>query len=162
MENTNIKNLIIELDEDFGYTLPLDNSVLDFGDLEKNLEEDEYGIKPILVAKKSTYTQAHRRAQQKYREKFPEKYCELQRKLYNDKKDDEEWKKKFNERSKMNNKKFRDRKNQEIIDSGGEIKKRGRPKKIQIIEITSLDEGDIEIIPLEEEKLDVKDVLYSV
>lgn len=159
MENTNIENLSIELPEDIGYVLPLgnpDNSILDFGDLEKKLEEDEYGIKPILVAKKSTYTQAHRRAQQKYREKFPEKYCELQRKLYNDKKDDEEWKKKFNERSKMNNKKFRDRKNQEIIDGGGEIKKRGRPKKIQVIEIEPLEKIDIE-----EKNLSVVDVLYS-
>jgi len=158
MENTKIENLSIELPEDVGYVLTddCDKENVDFGDVEKHLEEDEYGLKPIMVAKKTTYTQAHRRAQQKYREKFPEKYCELQRKLYNDKKDDEEWKKKFNERSKMNNKKFRDRKNQEIIDAGGEIRKRGRPKKIKNIEIIPLDENNID-----EKKVEVLDVLYS-
>jgi hypothetical protein len=106
-----------------------DNSLIDLGDIEQKLVEDIYGIKPILVMKKTTYTQAHRKAQQKYREKFPEKYCEVQRKLYDDKKKDEEWKKRFNERSKINNKKYRDRKNKQLLESGIELKRRGRPRK---------------------------------
>jgi len=81
------------------------------------------------IQKKSTYTDAHRKAQQRYREKYPEKYCKLQRDLYERKKQDEEWKKKFNERSKIHNKKYRDKKNQEIIEAGGQIKPRGRPRK---------------------------------
>jgi len=79
--------------------------------------------------KSSTYTEAHFRAQKKYREKFPEKYLESQKKFYERKKQDEEWKKKFNERSKTNNKIYRDKLKEELIKNGGEIKKRGRPKK---------------------------------
>jgi dolichyl-phosphate-mannose--protein O-mannosyl transferase len=92
------------------------------------LEEFEIKVEEA-IAKKSTYTDAHRKAQQRYREKYPEKYCELQRKLYERKKVDEEWKKKFNERSKIHNKKYRDKKNLAIIEAGGEIKPRGRPRK---------------------------------
>jgi len=107
----------------------LDNSLADMTEVEQQLQPDEYGIRPILVAKKNTYTQAHRRAQQKYREKFPEKYCEIQRKLYGDKKTDEEWKKKFNERSRKNNQAFRDRKTKEMLEAGVVINPRGRPRK---------------------------------
>lgn len=85
---------------------------------------------PIIEIKKNTYTPACRKAQQKYREKFPEKYCALQRKLYQDKKSDDEWKKKFNERSKVNNAKYRDKKMKEFLEAGGEVKPKGRPKKI--------------------------------
>jgi hypothetical protein len=81
------------------------------------------------IEKKKTYTDAHRKAQQRYREKYPEKYCKLQRDLYDRKKQDEEWRKKFNERSKIHNKKYREKKNQEIVESGGTIKPRGRPRK---------------------------------
>jgi hypothetical protein len=107
----------------------LDITLADMAEVEQQLQPDEYGIRPILVAKKNTYTQAHRRAQQKYREKFPEKYCEIQRKLYEDKKTDEEWKKKFNERSRKNNQAFRDRKTKEMIEAGVVINPRGRPRK---------------------------------
>jgi hypothetical protein len=96
---------------------------------EEHMAEDEFGLKPVLVLKKSTYSQAHRRAQQKYREKFPEKYCEIQRKLYDERKTDEEWKKRFNERSRINNKKYREKRNQAILEAGGSIKARGRPRK---------------------------------
>jgi hypothetical protein len=101
---------------------------------EEHMAEDEYGLKPVLVLKKSTYSQAHRRAQQKYREKFPEKYCEIQRKLYDERKTDEEWKKRFNERSRINNKKYREKRNQAILEAGGEIKPRGRPRKEKVEE----------------------------
>jgi len=126
-----ISDLIIHHDEMVFPDANWDNAIIDLTDIEQVLEPDEYGITPIFVAKKSTYTQAHRKAQQKYREKFPEKYCEIQRKLYEDKKKDEEWKKKFNERSRINNKKYRDKKNKEVLEAGGEIKKRGRPRKVK-------------------------------
>lgn len=93
------------------------------------VEEIELENEIVTSEKKTTYTDAHRKAQQRYREKYPEKYCKLQRDLYERKKVDDEWRKKFNERSKIHNKKYRLKKNQEIIEAGGIIKKRGRPRK---------------------------------
>jgi hypothetical protein len=89
--------------------------------------EDEN--KPIEI-KKNTYSPSCRVAQQKYRDKYPDKYCALQRKLYQNKKTDEEWKKKYNERSKVNNAKYREKKMKEFIESGGVVKPKGRPKKV--------------------------------
>jgi len=106
-----------------------DNDAVITSEAEQKLKPDEYGLTPIAVFKKNTYTEASRLAQQKYREKYPEKYCELQKKIYNDNKKNEEWRKHFNERSAKNNKIWRDKKNAEIIASGGTIKSRGRPKK---------------------------------
>ena len=108
-------------------------------EIDVKVDVDEYGIEPIMVCKKTTYTQAHRKAQQKYREKFPEKYNEAQRKLYDDKKKDDEWKKRFNERSKINNKKYREKKNKEILLNGGEIKPKGRPRKVIDVPISNID-----------------------
>lgn len=141
-------DIIIHPDEMIFPDANWDNDVVDLTDIEQNFIPDEYGITPIFVAKKSTYTQAHRKAQQKYREKFPEKYCEIQRKLYDDKKKDEEWKKKFNERSKVNNKKYREKKNKEILEAGGEIKKRGRPRKVKG-EVVAQEEVKIQNLELE-------------
>lgn len=83
----------------------------------------------VVVKKKRNYTDAHRRAQQKYREKYPEKYRELQRKVYNNLKQDEEWKKQYNEKAKETQKKYRDKKRDEKIANGEEVKGRGRPRK---------------------------------
>lgn len=94
---------------------------------EKQIEEQ---IEEKIEEKKTSYTEAGKKAQQKYREKFPEKYCELQRKLYERKKEEPEWKAKFNERSRINNKIYRDKKAQQLLESGVEPKKRGRPRKI--------------------------------
>ena len=60
--------------------------------------------------KKSTYTPAVKKAIDKYRSKNPEKYNELQRQYYNEAKEDEEWREKFNQRCKENNRKYRERK----------------------------------------------------
>lgn len=87
--------------------------------------DDVEETKPI--SKK--YSQANLIAQQKYRHKYPEKYCEQQRKLYDRLKDDEEWKHKFNERCKINNKIYRDKKKAEMLGAGITQKKRGRPRK---------------------------------
>jgi hypothetical protein len=80
--------------------------------------------------KATTYTQAHRRAQQKYREKNRAQYNELQRNLYEKRKQDEDWKKKFNERSRENNKIYRLKKKEEKMSNPDyQPKKRGRPRK---------------------------------
>ena len=145
----------------------ISNGIIDWDDLKQKLESDEYGNTPIIICKKSTYTQAHRKAQQKYREKFPEKYNEVQRKLYEEKKQDEEWKKKFNERSKLNNKKYREKKLQERIEAGLELKPKGRPRKVkpEIVDVRidnfilddgqdldKVDEPKVEEVVLEEPK----------
>ena len=95
----------------------------------KDLMPDDFGLEKVMVVKKKTYTDAHRKAQQKYREKYPEKYYQQQKKVYDNKKDDPEWKAKFNERSKVNNAKYREKKKQEAIAGGAVIKTRGRPRK---------------------------------
>ena len=84
-----------------------------------------------VLKKKVKYTPAHLRAQNKYREKNRQKYNEAQRLLYEKKIKEEEWKKHYLERSRSNNKKYRDKKKQEMIDSGEYVeKKRGRPRKV--------------------------------
>ena len=83
---------------------------------------------------KTYYTESVKKALYKYRMKNQDKYNESQRLYYEKMKINPEWKKKFNERSKINNKKYRDKKN-----TGLEPKKRGRPRKeikINIEEIT--------------------------
>lgn len=74
--------------------------------------------------KKTTYTPAVKKAIDKYRNKNPEKYNELQRQYYNEAKKDEEWKQKFNERCKINNQRYREKKKLE-----NPPKPRGRPRK---------------------------------
>ena len=101
---------------------------------QSSIEPDSYELQPIIVVKQKTYSQANRRAQQKYREKYPEKYCELQKKLYDEKKKDDDWKKKFNERSKKNNEIYRHKKKKELLEQGVEIKPRGRPRKVKVEE----------------------------
>lgn len=101
-------------------------------DIEKIVLKDVIIIlnpQDVVVKKKRNYTDAHRRAQQKYREKYPEKYRELQRKVYNNLKQDEEWKKNYNEKSRETQKKYRDKKREEKIANGEEVKGRGRPRK---------------------------------
>jgi hypothetical protein len=104
-------------------------SVKDF----TNSQEAEFGNTPIVLVKKSTYSEAQRIAQRKYREKYPEKYCKVQRDFYHNKKEDPEWKAKFNERSKVNNKKYRDKKKEEQLSLGIDVKPRGRPRKATLI-----------------------------
>jgi hypothetical protein len=133
-----IQDINICLDNDF-------DGCADFEEDNALLKPDVYGIVPILVAKKKTYTEAHRRAQQKYREKFPEKYCELQRKLYDDKKNDPEWRMRYNERNRKNNKAYRERKKLKM-EMEGIVKppsKRGRPikqKKIDDCAVPAFDD----------------------
>jgi hypothetical protein len=127
----------------------VNSGLMDLSDIEKKIVTDEYGINPIVICKKSTYTLAHKKAQQRYREKYPEKYNDAQRKLYEDKKKDDEWKQKFNERSRMNNQKYREKKKNEIIESGGVVKGKGRPRKIkpEIIDVPIMNIDEIELNP---------------
>jgi hypothetical protein len=112
------------------------NKLIESGLLDKDIqskimgEQFEYDLKPVLIIKKQTYTEAHKRAQQKYRDKNRAEYNEQQRKLYEKMKQDEDWKKKFNERSKENNKIYRLKKKEERMNNPNyEPKKRGRPRK---------------------------------
>lgn len=77
--------------------------------------------------KKTTYTPAVKKAIDKYRQKNIEKFNEKQREYYSEYKQDEEWRKKFNERCKINNQKYRQKKKETL---GGAVKPRGRPRKI--------------------------------
>jgi hypothetical protein len=77
-----------------------------------------------LEVKKSSYTPAAKKAIDKYRSKNVDKYNELQRQYYNESKDDDEWRKKFNERCKENNRKYREKKRLE-----NPPKTIGRPRK---------------------------------
>jgi len=82
------------------------------------------------IKKKSKYSPAHLKAQTKYRDKNREKYNEAQRQLYEKKIKEVEWREHYLERSRDNNKKYRDKKKQEKIESGDYVeKKRGRPRK---------------------------------
>lgn len=82
--------------------------------------------------KKVKYTPAHLKAQNKYREKNREKYNEAQRLLYEKKIKEEEWKQHYLERSRVNNKKYREKKKEELVQSGEYVEtKRGRPRKIK-------------------------------
>jgi hypothetical protein len=109
----------------------LDRNIVNFNLTE--VETDMYGIKPIIVAKKSTYTEAHRRAQQKYREKYPEKYHASQKNLYTRLKKDEEWKKGYNEKRNNYAKTKRLEKKLKDLENGVEPKRRGK-KKVDVIE----------------------------
>jgi hypothetical protein len=77
--------------------------------------------------KKKTYTPAVRNAIYRYRSKNVDKYNESQRNYYDKAKTDEEWKKKFNERCKINNDKYREKKKQLL---GENVRPRGRPRKV--------------------------------
>ena len=86
----------------------------------ENITENE----EVVVAKKKRYTEAVKRAVNKYRKKDSEKYNALQRNYYEEAKQDPEWKEKFNERCRINNQKYRDRKKEKQPP-----KPVGRPRK---------------------------------
>lgn len=86
--------------------------------------------------KKTTYTPAVKKAMDKYRKNNMEKFNERQREYYNEAKQDEEWKKKFNERCRINNQKYREKKKESL---GSSAKPKGRPRKV----IPPLDINDI-------------------
>jgi hypothetical protein len=74
--------------------------------------------------KKTTYTENVKKAIYKYREKNIEQYNSFQRMYYENKKNDTEWKKQFNERCRLNNAKYREKRRQD-----NPPKPKGRPRK---------------------------------
>lgn len=88
----------------------------------------------VIIEKKTSYTPAVKKAIDKYRSKNIDRYNELQRQYYESNKENEEWKQKFNERCKENNKKYRERKRLE-----NPPKPKGRPRKpIPVVNINAL------------------------
>ena len=84
----------------------------------------------LLPQKKKYYTENHKLAQQKYRQKNRIKYNENQRNLYEKLHNLDEWKIKFNERSKINNLIYRNKKKEEIKNDPNYIAPtKGRPRK---------------------------------
>ena len=74
---------------------------------------------------KTSYTPAQKKAILTYREKNKENYNDYERKYYHMRKADDEWRKNFNERCKIAN-----RKRREQLKEGEPPKRgRGRPKK---------------------------------
>jgi hypothetical protein len=75
------------------------------------------------------YSEKQRVAQQKYRAKYPEKNRATQREIYQRKKQDPEWKARFNERSKIHNMKYQTKKREALYGIGAPKRGRGRPRK---------------------------------
>jgi hypothetical protein len=86
-----------------------------------------------ITKKKVKYTPAHLKAQNKYREKNRGKYNEAQRQLYEKKIQEEDWRQHYLERSRVNNKTYREKNKEALIASGQYVeKKRGRPRKLSL------------------------------
>jgi hypothetical protein len=87
-------------------------------------------MKPTEIdeTKSATYDKD---AQRKYREKNRDKYNIAQRELYYKLHENDEWREMFNERSRRNNMKSRQKKREEYLLANPEavIRKRGRPRK---------------------------------
>ena len=126
-------------------------------EIEQNLpayqiEEIEQNFPPpglqqiVLEITKRKYVESRMRAQANYRRKFPEKYCKLQRDLYERKKQDPVWKAHCNERARENAKKNYQKKKEEKIAQGIEIKPRGRPRKSETIEKNEIISEFFEIV----------------
>jgi len=76
------------------------------------------------------YTDAHRKAQQKYREKNRDDYNKSQLELYNKSKQNEEWRIRYNERQRKYNAEYRERIKKELMNNPDYVVRgRGRPKK---------------------------------
>lgn len=105
--------------------------------IEETLENVVIG--PNDFTKNKIYNAKHREAQQRYREKNRDKYNEFQRALYQRLHESEEWKTRFNERSKKNNLIYRNKKKEELLkDPSYVAKKRGRPRKNESIASESI------------------------
>jgi len=83
-----------------------------------------------VVIKKKRYSDAHRRAQNKYRKTHPEKAKEQSQKTYNTLKQNKEWVEEHNRKNREYQKKKYDERKAELIASGVELKPRGRPRKV--------------------------------
>jgi hypothetical protein len=131
LERTNEGNIkYIFNDADICINGKLEEITFSLGEVENS--DSSMKARDEVVKKKVKYTPAHLKAQNKYREKNREKYNEAQRLLYEKKIQEEEWKQHYLERSRVNNKKYRDKKKEEMVSSGEYVeKKRGRPRKVK-------------------------------
>lgn len=104
----------------------------DLDDVEKIVLKDVIIIlnPDDVVIKKKRYSDAHRRAQQKYRKSHPEKTKEQTKKTYETLKQNKEWVEEHNRRNREYQKKKYDERKAELLASGIELKPRGRPRKI--------------------------------
>jgi hypothetical protein len=75
----------------------------------------------------SSYNEKTKNAIYKHRENNREKYNEAHRVYYNKKKEDDEWRCKYNEKCREANRRYREKKQLENPNP----RKRGRPRKIQ-------------------------------
>lgn len=126
----NIKYIIN--DNDICINGKLEEITFSLGEVAEGSDSSTKARDEEVVKKKVKYTKAHLKAQNKYREKNREKYNEAQRLLYEKKIKEEEWKQHYLERSRVNNRKYREKKKEELIASGEYVEtKRGRPRKVK-------------------------------
>ena len=96
----------------------------------EQIKENSENIENSDINKPKYYTDAHRKAQQRYREKNREVYNKSQLELYNKSKQDEEWRKRYNERQRKNNAEYRQRIKEELMKNPDYVARgRGRPRK---------------------------------
>jgi hypothetical protein len=119
-------------DNDLSINGKLEEITFNLGEVAEGGSDSSVVARDEVVKKKVKYTPAHLKAQNKYREKNRDKYNEAQRQLYEKKIQEEEWKQHYLERSRVNNRKYRDKKKEALIESGDYVEsKRGRPRKIK-------------------------------
>ena len=124
-------NIKCIFDDSISINGKLEEITFNLGEVAEGGSDSSIVARDEVAKKKVKYTPAHLKAQNKYREKNREKYNEAQRQLYEKKIKEEEWKQHYLERSRVNNKKYRDKKKEEMIESGEYVeKKRGRPRKV--------------------------------
>jgi hypothetical protein len=125
-------NIKCIFDDSISINGKLEEITFSLGEVVEGGSDSSIVARDEIVKKKVKYTPAHLKAQNKYREKNREKYNEAQRQLYEKKIKEEEWKQHYLERSRVNNKKYRDKKKEALIASGEYVeKKRGRPRKVK-------------------------------
>jgi len=109
--------------------------LIEVKEIAKKLEPDEFGIKPIPVIKKSTYTEALKKSVAKYRKSHPEVIKKISQRSYEKIKSDPEKKAKFNKQCCESQKRLRDQVKKEKIIKGEVVPSVGRPKTIVSPEI---------------------------
>ena len=130
-------------DNDISINGKLEEITFSLGEVCEGNSDSSAIARDEVVKKKVRYTPAHLKAQNKYREKNREKYNESQRILYEKMIQEEEWRNHYLERSRVNNKKYRDKKKEALIQSGEYVeKKRGRPRKADEVVLETKDIKD--------------------
>jgi len=103
--------------------------------IDKKVIEDEFGLKPAVIIKKSTYNSAIKESINKYRLSHPEVIAKISKKSYQRIKADPEKRKKFNKQCGDSQKRKREALKKERELKGDFGKKAGRPKLIKDFEV---------------------------